>query len=368
MYMASVTAHPTLNRHSPPEVVANFKRRVPPRLPKPRRRPEPDLPQVNQARPPMAMGPVPLTVPSSLSSQGMRSRPRGLSYPLGGSGGWGYPHSRSALPPLTVPSDPPSLSHASSMYGSHSAHPGLHPLTPSDETPGSAPGYSPTSYPTSSMVGSQYQYGTGSDNWSFSAVNNGASNHSGASLSSLLNPSGNHQHNGHSGSTYTRTSTYGSPYSSVQMQGGHHSTSSLSPDSRPTTSYSASSISSLPYESDSSSINHDYSRPSSSHHSAGGRPLSPSRPHSSHRSPIGGYQTSTNLGSGLASAGSAIRRQRRHSQAVGPYPSPYDQHGHMDHQAAHTLQQRPSSSPQPPTPSISSTDHHSQHTSSQHGM
>ncbi len=31
-------AHPTLNRHSPPEVVANFKRRVPPRLPKPRKR------------------------------------------------------------------------------------------------------------------------------------------------------------------------------------------------------------------------------------------------------------------------------------------------------------------------------------------
>ena len=26
-----LTAHPTLNRHSPPEVVANFKRRVPPR-------------------------------------------------------------------------------------------------------------------------------------------------------------------------------------------------------------------------------------------------------------------------------------------------------------------------------------------------
>ncbi|TFY58930.1 hypothetical protein EVJ58_g6101 [Rhodofomes roseus] len=35
---ASTWSHPTLNRHSPPEVVANFKRRVPPRLPKPRKR------------------------------------------------------------------------------------------------------------------------------------------------------------------------------------------------------------------------------------------------------------------------------------------------------------------------------------------
>ncbi|KAL0564147.1 hypothetical protein V5O48_017906 [Marasmius crinis-equi] len=35
---ASTWSHPTLNRHSPPEIVANFKRRVPPRLPKPRRR------------------------------------------------------------------------------------------------------------------------------------------------------------------------------------------------------------------------------------------------------------------------------------------------------------------------------------------
>src|SRR6266699_7055092 len=35
-------SHPTLNRHSPPEVVASFKRRVPPRLPKPRKRPDVD--------------------------------------------------------------------------------------------------------------------------------------------------------------------------------------------------------------------------------------------------------------------------------------------------------------------------------------
>jgi hypothetical protein len=33
-------AHPTLRRNSPVDVIANFKRRVPPRLPKPRKRPE----------------------------------------------------------------------------------------------------------------------------------------------------------------------------------------------------------------------------------------------------------------------------------------------------------------------------------------
>lgn len=33
-------AHPTLRRNSPADVIANFKRRVPPRLPKPRKRPE----------------------------------------------------------------------------------------------------------------------------------------------------------------------------------------------------------------------------------------------------------------------------------------------------------------------------------------
>ncbi|GAW01906.1 heat shock transcription factor [Lentinula edodes] len=46
---ASTWSHPTLNRHSPPEVVANFKRRVPPRLPKPRKR---DLQEQQQIIPP----------------------------------------------------------------------------------------------------------------------------------------------------------------------------------------------------------------------------------------------------------------------------------------------------------------------------
>jgi hypothetical protein len=37
---ASTWSHPTLNRHSPADVVANFKRRVPPRIPKSKRRAE----------------------------------------------------------------------------------------------------------------------------------------------------------------------------------------------------------------------------------------------------------------------------------------------------------------------------------------
>src|SRR6267154_6787996 len=59
-------AHPTLNRHSPPEVVANFKRRVPPRLPKPRKRDTQEPPTIPPPRTAIGMGPVPLTVPSSV--------------------------------------------------------------------------------------------------------------------------------------------------------------------------------------------------------------------------------------------------------------------------------------------------------------
>jgi hypothetical protein len=82
-----------------------------------------------------------------------------------------------------------------------------------------------------------------------------------------------------------------------------------------------SSVSSLPYD-DNNSSHHlqDYSRPNSSHH----RPSSPSRPHSSKSN----YPTSGSL---------SIRRARRHSQAMSPYPSPYE----------HSSEQRPSTSPQP---------------------
>jgi hypothetical protein len=56
----------------------------------------------------------------------------------------------------------------------------------------------------------------------------------------------------------------------------------------------------------------DYSRPNSSHH----RGVSPgsSRPGSSHRMNSGNYGQPTSL---------SIRRARRHSQAMSPYPSPY---------------------------------------------
>ena len=202
-----------------------------------------------------------------------------------------------------VPSDPPHLSQQNSIY-SHSPHT-LHPITPSDDPPTN--NYHPMSnYSNSSrdMVVSSSQYSYPEQNtWSFAS--NGVSSSHNSSLSSLLNPT-----NGYSRPNPTINTSYGSPFSSIPMQ-GEHSASSVSPDSRPTTGYSMSSVSSMPYQD-------DYSRPSSSHH----RPISPSRPHSS--------KSSFNSGS------LSVRRARRHSQAMSPYPSPYD---HTD--------QRPSTSPQP---------------------
>jgi hypothetical protein len=113
-------AHPTLNRHSPPEVVANFKRRVPPRLPKPRKRDVQDHASIPRTA--MGIGPVPLTVPSSVAnhnklvSSAVSGRARGFSLPSsmaplnqGNTNGWGNNYNRSALPPLMVPSDPPEF-------------------------------------------------------------------------------------------------------------------------------------------------------------------------------------------------------------------------------------------------------------------
>lgn len=155
---------------------------------------------------------------------------------------------------------------------------------------------------------SQYPYSE-QNNWgSYPSSNGNSSSHSG-SLSSLLNPSSS----GYSRPAPTINTSYGSPFSSMPMQ--EQNTSSVSPDSRPTTGYSISSMSSLPYQDDL----HDYSRPNSSHH----RPNSPSRPQSS----------KSNFPAGSLS----VRRDRRHSHAMSPYPSPYD----------HSDQQRPSSSPQP---------------------
>ncbi|EGO01842.1 hypothetical protein SERLA73DRAFT_166349 [Serpula lacrymans var. lacrymans S7.3] len=329
---ASTWSHPTLNRHSPPEVVANFKRRVPPRLPKPRKRDAQEAPTIPPPRSAIGMGPVPLTVPSSVGppshkglSQGGRAR--GFSAPgsftplsQGGAAGWGTSYPRSALPPLTVPSDPPMSHH--SMYNNHHSH-SLHPITPTDDSPTTGGfnsmggGYSQHSNRDMMVSSSQYPYTE--QNWSFSPVSNSSSSSHSGSLSSLLNPSST----GYPARpTPTINTSYTSSFSAMPMH-NDHSASSLSPDSRPTTGYSISSVSSLPYDDNAPSqhhMHHDYSRPNSSHH----RPISPTRPSSSKPGYVNGGSLS-------------IRRPRRHSQAMSPYPSPYEQHP----------SERPSSSPQP---------------------
>ncbi|KXN86355.1 Heat shock factor protein 4 [Leucoagaricus sp. SymC.cos] len=274
---ASTWSHPTLNRHSPPDVVANFKRRVPPRLPKPRKRDIQDQPPIPPPRSAIGLGSIPLTTPTNgphkMASPPIPGRARGFSAPgsftplnQGGSTPWNGSSYRSALPPLTVPPDPPHISHPNSYHSSHSLH------TPIDDAPSS-----------------------------------GAFNIHSGSLSSLLNPSSS----GYSRPAPTINTSYGSPFSSMPMQ---EQNSSVSPESRPTTGYSISSMSSLPYQEDL----HEYSRPNSSHH----RPNSPSRPQSSK--------------SAFPPGSLSVRRDRRHSHAMSPYPSPYD---HPD--------QRPSTSPQP---------------------
>ena len=367
------SAHPTLNRHSPPEVVANFKRRVPPRLPKPRKRQEPEMPQLAAPRSAIGMAPVPLTVPTQLGSPGSKQRTRAFTTPgsFGPIGsGWG-PYPRSSLPPLTVPSDPPALAH-SGLYagGSHSAHPSLHshahsghPMaSPTDDTQS---GFSPASYgSTQASLVSASQYGgysTGgtdsTNSWSFSPNSAASSSHS--SLSQLLNPSGANSQA--ASGQYSARSSIGSAYGSASaasfMQNHNHSTSSLSPDSRPTTSYSVSSMSSLPYETESSSAmgsHSDYSRPGSSHHrplSPGGRHAKPSVVTSGLGQLSSAYSSTSSLSMGVAGGGSAIRRARRHSNAMSPYPSPYDQGtSHIDTSVHHSAHQRPSTSPQPLTP------------------
>ncbi|KAK0490712.1 HSF-type DNA-binding-domain-containing protein [Armillaria novae-zelandiae] len=330
---ASTWSHPTLNRHSPPEVVANFKRRVPPRLPKPRKRDTQESLSIPPPRSAIGMGPVPLSVPQS-HKVGPMGRARGFSAPgsytpLSQNGAapapsWngGQNNYRSALPPLTVPSDPPTHISQSGMY-SHapSHHPGHHSLSPTADEP-------PFAYGNTNPYPSSYQEPQNS-NW-FPPVNNGSSSHNG-SLSSLLNPSSN---GGYSRPTPTINTSYSSPFSSMPMQ-TEHSASSLSPDShsRPTTGYSMSSVSSMPYQDE----YHSNSRPSSSHHH--NRPMTPPRPTSSSKSPYPSNSLS-------------IRRARRHSQAISPYPSPM-----YDHPSEH---QRPSTSPQP------SNDHHPHHSHSHH--
>lgn len=372
------TAHPTLNRHSPPEVVANFKRRVPPRLPKPRKRQEQDMPPVMPMHGPRSG--VPLSVPSSLGSPGSKGRARGFSAPgsyLGGPNSpWGVTSNssfqRAALPPLTVPSDSPSAFTQSSVYGgSHSAHPGLHPISPADDHVQSPAAFSPPGYASTGSI--SYGYSDSSSWATMSPTNPTSTQQNTGSLSSLLNPSGSHYQR----SSMQTASGYPSQYPAPLNT---HSASSMSPDSRPTTGYS---VTSMPYDSENTSTSmstahtNDYSRPGSSHH----RPMSPARPHSGHKTGLSGglgginsaYSSSgTGNYSGVSLSNSAVRRPRRHSQAMSPYPSPYDtpngasngstqQAHHLDsstsHGTYHTPAQhgRPSSSPQPAGPG---SNHH----------
>ena len=261
------------------------------------------------------MSPIPLTSPSTAShikiaSPPIPGRSRGFSAPgsftplnQGPPNPWSNPgyHPRSALPPLTVPSDPPHLSHPASYHSSHLN-------TPIDDSPSSGPFTIPYSGANREMLmpSSHYPYSE-QNNWGSYPANSGNASSHGGSLSSLLNPSGT----GYSRPTPTINTSYGSPFSSMPMQDQN---SSVSPDSRPATGYSISSISSIQYQEDL----HDYSRPNSSHH----RPSSPVRPQSSK--------------SAFPTGSLSVRRDRRHSHAMSPYPNPYD---HSD--------QRPSASPQP---------------------
>ncbi|KAI0036086.1 HSF-type DNA-binding-domain-containing protein [Vararia minispora EC-137] len=311
---ASTWSHPTLNRHSPPDIVANFKRRVPPRLPKPRKRADqPDHVSQGLAPPRSAIGPGG-SLPLGLSAPSPKTRARGLSAPgaynppsFAQPSSWAahaHPayHTRS-LPPLTVPQEPVS---SAALY-SQSPHP-LHPISPADEQASSGFGMSAAYTPRgadilpSSQPYSSYQAeGTSTPSWSFQSM--GAS-HSG-SISSLLNHSSGAQ-------TYPPTrptinTSYAIPpltHSSIP-----HSASSLSPDSRPATGYSVNSLGGYDDHTRSTSAHYaDYH-----HHRPGsGRPLTPtsSRPSSS-KGPYGSTLS--------------VRRERRHSQAMAPYPQPgYD--------------------------------------------
>lgn len=373
---ASTWSHPTLNRHSPPEVVANFKRRVPPRLPKPRKRQDQEMAPVLPMHGPPRSG-VPLSVPSSLGSPGSKGRARGFSAPGSYLGpnptNWGVSNSsyqRAALPPLTVPSDSPAFAQSSVYGGSHSAHPGLqHPISPADDHVQSPAAFSPPAYGSTGSM--SYGY-SDSGSWAtMSPTNPTSTQQNTGSLSSLLNPSGSQYQRG----SLQTASGYPSQFSTLQNS---HSASSMSPDSRPTTGYS---VTSMTYESEtpssalSSTHPNDYSRPGSSHH----RPMSP-RPHSGHKTGLTGlgginsaYSSSgTGNYSGVGLSNSAVRRPRRHSQAMSPYPSPYDtpngasngsaqQAHHLDSSTSHGTYHtpahhgRPSSSPQPAGPG---SNHH----------
>ena len=267
----------------------------------------------------VGLGPVPLTVPSSVNTPGgIRGRARGFSAPgsfIGGQVGphWNQGYGRTPLPPLTVPSDGTpqhqQYTHSPPSEDAHSAYPPSAYPAPPPPAVREPPMYLPSSaYPGTTS------HHSAASHWEFPPLNTPAASaaaatpHSGPSLSSLLNhtnvPAGGY------GARLSISTHQVQPFSSVSLPTSH-SSSSMSPDSRPTTGYSGtSSMSSLPYEPTSPSEDNtrDYD------HSTNGRPLTPgslSRPQSANK----GSYTSGSL---------SIRRGRRHSQAVSPYPSPYE--------------------------------------------
>ena len=204
------------------------------------------------------------------------------------------------LPPLNLPDQ-----HANSMY----AHSHMAPHSAAEETPTAFAYGAPASLPPrdhNSMYNlpNSYPYqqpSTNDQNWAYQPHVTNSPN----SISSLLNPtvpshSAAAYHQGRPAPISTHLSpvqpSYPSPFSSVPLH-GTPSGSSMSPDSRPTTGYSN-------YD-DGASMG--CSRPNT-----GNRPVTPGsvgRPGSSHDT-------------------LSIRRGRRHSQAVNPYPSPYEMSEH----------------------------------------
>ncbi|KAF8761227.1 heat shock factor [Rhizoctonia solani] len=299
---------PGLTRHStetPPEVVANFKRRVPPRLPKPRKRDQIDISRVG----PGSLAPG-LTVPSSTHpmSLGMvqgKPRTRGFSapsLPFGFAGTahlqpagqpqpyynvappqkWGGSYGTS-LPPLTVPASTATVPVTAVTWMIHTL-----PTM-------AIPANTHHTIPASSAPGS----GADTSSWSFlPPASSLTSSHSG-SLSSLLNPSAN-------------SGSYARPPSSGGFAHG-------SPDSRPNTGYSvASSVSSIGGGGyDGGEQNPFALRPTTvGGRDESGRPLTPTS--------AGGVRPGSSKGNPPGASSLSIRngRPRRHSQ-VSPYPSPY---------------------------------------------
>ena len=164
-----------MNRHSPPELIASFKRRVPPRIPKAKKQQEivpsvssPYKPLVGTINKPVAAPPLPNSsvrlptngrprgfsasatthpnpsvptqqpVPRPFSSQiptsadgspytlhpvSNSSHPYSYSQPQNSKSSWSHPYGRNALPPLSIPSDASSFQNTSAQasYAAYAA-------------------------------------------------------------------------------------------------------------------------------------------------------------------------------------------------------------------------------------------------------